>query len=194
MQRSVSFPKFEIERVFGALNILAQSLSLRFLDPLNCNFTVSSHGFSHRIIAHFQASVLRFRRHPRPNLRLPPPPRRSQATKEIEPRPNPNSLPRQALPLLPQLLSLHPPHTPPRDFQVQRRRFAPRTVPSLQALPRLLGHNLFSVGFQAILRRIPETSHDVLPRVLLPVRRSRSRGFGASREASTGEEEGQASP
>ena len=104
----------------------------------------------------------------------------SQSDKEIQTRPNPNSLPRQALSLLPQLFSIHPPQTPPGAFQVQRRRFATRTAPRLQALPRLLGHRRFSVGFQAILRRIPETSLHALSRVLRTLRRSRRRGFGSS--------------
>jgi len=140
------------------------------------------------------ALVSDYLRHPRPSLRLPPSPSRSQSDKEIQTRSNPNSLPRQALSFLPQLFSIHPPQTPPGAFQVQRRRFATRTAPRLQALPRLLGHRRFSVGFQAILRRIPETSLHALSRVLRTLRRSRRRGFGSSWEASTAEEEGQASP
>ena len=138
--------------MFLAPSTLAQTPSLRFLHPFQLQLHSLFHGFSLRILSHRQASVLRFPRHLRPSLRLPPPPRGSQAYQEIQLRPNPNSLPRETLPLLHQHLSLHAPQTPPRGFQVQRRRLAPRTAPRLQALPRLLGHHCSSVGSQAVLR------------------------------------------
>ena len=90
---------------------LAQTPSLRFLNPFFHSLPMAAPSES-SLISKLQSSdssgihalVSDYLRHPRPSLRLPPSPSRSQSDKEIQTRTNPNLLPRQALSLLPQRL------------------------------------------------------------------------------------------